>query len=75
MFTDVEHENYDEEFRSINENHKKNLKRKLDSIEQQEAYYKARELQFHLDMNSTRSFIQGLGRIRMKQTMDYFKVQ
>ena len=74
MFTAVEHENYDEEFHSINEEHKSKLKLKLASIEQEEVYYRDREMHFHLDSNSTRSFIQGLGRIRIKQTMDYFKV-
>ena len=74
MFAAAEHQNCNDAFLSINEEHKQKLKSKINSIEQEEAYYRDRELLFHWDKDSTRSFIQAVGRIRMKQTMDYFKV-
>ena len=74
MQAEAERQNCEAPFRDLKEKHISELRAKLQSLEQQEKYYSMRELQFHLDTDSVLMYIQGLGRLRLKRTMDQFQV-
>ena len=74
MRTAAEQSNIAHELRAVNDKLMENLEEKLTSLNQDEMYYKEREVQFHLDVTGVMKMIKGLGSIRLKQTLDSFKV-
>ncbi|KAI6650312.1 Cell surface protein [Oopsacas minuta] len=73
MYTEAEHRNFEKPFHDLKEKQIQEVKAKIDSIKQEEAYYHSRELHFHIDKPSINIYIRSIGRLRLKQALDYYQ--
>ena len=74
MHAEAERQNCETLFRDLKDKHVSEIKSRLVGIEKEEKYYNKTEIRFHLDTDIVLMFIQGLGRIRLKSTLDRFQV-
>ena len=74
MQAEAERKNCEPLLRDLTEKHISDIRNRFSSIEKQEKYYKKKEIRLHLDTDSVLMLIQGLGRIRLKGTLDQFQV-